>query len=985
MTLILLLGMHRSGTSLLGSLLAGLGVPLPGRLIAGDQYNPGGYYEREDTTAIQEQLLRELGRCWPTEAGLLPLPDGWLELPSTVRARNALQQLLKGEKDLQTGPWAIKDPRISLLLPLWRQLAEQLSLPLRLVISVRNPAEVMVSLLERDSQTAGMTPWRAQRLWWQHNRQALLDAGDLPLLALDYGAWFEPSTAERQLRVLAAFCGIRDPIPTDLERLRLRIRPGYRRSRHDAATLPLPVHPRLRQFQRNLSELAGHDCDALGLQALRRWLKQQDCHPLPELPPHGGSLRSRLIAARARRAPQCPTGGWFDEPHYRAQVPALPADHPPLLHYWWRGWREHRSPHPLFDPGHYEAVCRSEGLTPTGAPLHHFLTLGLARGLSPCPLADPAWARAAPQRWALWRAAQLDGMHPWGAAALALSGGQLGAAIERLQGWLRHGLDPDTLTAIRRAEPADFALVERLLPDFFPLPSRCRLVGIGTSPSDWRLHAWLQRCPLPDGFSLLEESEEETGAGRLALVLEPVPAGPASLELISLAHLAQVWAPDADTVELLRRLGVNARQLDADVPANGWLQQAGDGAAASLRLGLPDPAALVASSTCPAGNPAGVLCLGSAGEAWERQLRPPVWAWPAFDQVVISEPEEARLLTSWLNACSAKGLQLVRLQPSEAERHSRAWHALARPRDPAPGWLPAQAFMPPLSPPELLEELNWRACGRQPPVLAPTPRPEVRQLWNRNSPQPVTAAVCISLYNYGDRITTALESVFSQTHPDLELIVVDDASGDGGAQTVIRWLEEKGSRFPRALLLQHESNGGLAASRNTAFAAAAAPWCFVLDADNRLEPEAVALTLSIATAAPAAIAVVHPLLEVVASSERPDEQRTLMTGRSWQRTHFKQGNHVDAMALVRRSAWEQVGGYRHIPGGWEDYDFWCSLIEAGFEGVLCPQRLATYYSHGSSMLATETNRQRRAVARQLQQLHPWLTLPLAQATAEVTL
>jgi glycosyltransferase involved in cell wall biosynthesis len=261
----------------------------------------------------------------------------------------------------------------------------------------------------------------------------------------------------------------------------------------------------------------------------------------------------------------------------------------------------------------------------------------------------------------------------------------------------------------------------------------------------------------------------------------------------------------------------------------------------------------------------------------------------------------------------------------------------------------------------------------------------VRQLWSRNSSQPVTAAVCISLFNYGDRITAALESVYGQTHPDLELIVVDDASRDGGAQTVVHWLEAKGSRFPRALVLQHERNGGLAASRNTAFAAAASPWCFVLDADNQLEPEAVALTLGIATVAPAAIAVVHPLLEVVASSERPDEQRTLMTGRSWQRTHFEQGNYVDAMALVRRSAWEQVGGYRHIPGGWEDYDFWCSLIEAGFEGVLCPQRLATYFSHGSSMLATETNLQRRAVARQLQQLHPWLTLPLAQASEEATL
>ena len=43
--LILVVGMHRSGTSLLGSLLPQLGVPMPGELIAGDDHNPEGYYK----------------------------------------------------------------------------------------------------------------------------------------------------------------------------------------------------------------------------------------------------------------------------------------------------------------------------------------------------------------------------------------------------------------------------------------------------------------------------------------------------------------------------------------------------------------------------------------------------------------------------------------------------------------------------------------------------------------------------------------------------------------------------------------------------------------------------------------------------------------------------------------------------------------------------------------------------------------------------
>ena len=83
----------------------------------------------------------------------------------------------------------------------------------------------------------------------------------------------------------------------------------------------------------------------------------------------------------------------------------------------------------------------------------------------------------------------------------------------------------------------------------------------------------------------------------------------------------------------------------------------------------------------------------------------------------------------------------------------------------------------------------------------------------------------------------------------------------------------------------------------------------------------------------------------------------------------------NAMTLVRREAWQAIGGYTHIPGGWEDFDFWCSLIDAGWHGVLCPQVLATYTSHNSSMRTESTTSQERRLSRLLQARHPWLELP----------
>jgi len=183
--------------------------------------------------------------------------------------------------------------------------------------------------------------------------------------------------------------------------------------------------------------------------------------------------------------------------------------------------------------------------------------------------------------------------------------------------------------------------------------------------------------------------------------------------------------------------------------------------------------------------------------------------------------------------------------------------------------------------------------------------------------------------------------------------------------------------FARLLLLRHTRNTGLAAARNTAFAAAQAPWCFVLDADNALFPEAVTQCLALAEAGAEPLAVVHPLLAVEAEPGRPDEQRTLVRPQSWQKQRLCFENHVDAMALVRRSAWERVGGYTHIEGGWEDFDFWCKLLEAGFYGVQCPQLLAVYRSHAESMSHTATNRSWRALSCTLQARHPWLQLPLA--------
>jgi GT2 family glycosyltransferase len=813
--LILVVGMHRSGTSLLGSLLQGLGVELPGELIAADHHNPEGYFEWQELAALQERLLIDLDRWWPSAQGCLALPEGWLQHPATRAVRAQLADLLRPEVARQIGPWAIKDPRTSRLLPLWLDVAAELGVPLRLLLAVRDPAEVARSLISRDGPITGMDLDRAQQLWWRHNLEPVHAApATLPLAVVDFEAWFSQPETQLQ-RLLEALPELRPSAEQCRQTLAL-IQPKHRRSLATAAQLPL--HRSLRQLHGDLLT-----------PGQRRW-------PAATPPPELG--RSAALPA---------------SPEVRVADPAS-----------WPGWLERRCHFP--------------------APRH------------------PGLAALAPQ------------------ALISLCG--------------------------------------------VPLTS-------------WQAHLWLQRLPIPDlGLSSLADQlgdphnlplkchaagAQNRGLERIAINVELPPPDRVQHWLAHLRGQQAIWDPDAPRVGLLRALGLPAYWLDPSTAPNGWLDlSAGVADQWGACFGLPQPL------------PCHCLCLGSGGEdwehalaAWEAQLGNPVFHYhPQLPLHAAETIDGARLLASWLMS-SASAAQFVVALGDQGFGFDPAISCLRGE--------PLRHFRPPLTPAELLAELQGR------PVAAATDpaSPGVDLLLDYGATETPSAAVVISLYNYADRIELALDSVAAQTLQPLELVVVDDASSDSSAEVVRLWLERQASRFCRVQLLRHQTNAGLAAARNTAFSHCTAEWAFVLDADNLLFPEAVSACLGQARLAGSAVAVVHPFVEVIGNGRHGHDGRSMISRLSWQRQAFHHGNVIDAMALVRCRAWQAVGGYSHIDGGWEDFDFWCKLIDANFHGVLCPRVLARYHTHSDSMTATSTASNWRPLSRCLQQRHPWLSLPYA--------
>ena len=179
-------------------------------------------------------------------------------------------------------------------------------------------------------------------------------------------------------------------------------------------------------------------------------------------------------------------------------------------------------------------------------------------------------------------------------------------------------------------------------------------------------------------------------------------------------------------------------------------------------------------------------------------------------------------------------------------------------------------------------------------------------------------SVVIPLYNYAHYIQEALELVRMQTLPLLDLVVVDDGSTDASLQVTVDWATRHASRFNRIVVLRNRENAGLGRTRNAGFDAAETQFVLPLDADNRLLPDCCASLLRALDGSRSGFA--YPRIRSFGDSNKMfgDEPFSAM--------RFAGGNYIDAMALVGKWAWAAVGGYEHIPHGWEDYDFWCRFL-----------------------------------------------------------
>lgn len=223
---------------------------------------------------------------------------------------------------------------------------------------------------------------------------------------------------------------------------------------------------------------------------------------------------------------------------------------------------------------------------------------------------------------------------------------------------------------------------------------------------------------------------------------------------------------------------------------------------------------------------------------------------------------------------------------------------------------------------------------RQPLSLVPTHPDRPRMAYAPADPTAAPVATVITPYfNAGPEFEETARCVLGQSLQQLEWIIVNDgSSNEASLQQLDAWRD----RDPRVRVIDHPENKGLPAARNTGFRHARTEFVYQLDADDLIEPTTVEKCLMMLTHRP----------EVAFATGRSagfGSQSYVWTHGFEKGKAFLEQNWTTATTMVRKSAWEAIGGYDESRrGGLEDWDFWLRAAAHGQWGATIPEVLDWY-------------------------------------------
>ena len=221
-------------------------------------------------------------------------------------------------------------------------------------------------------------------------------------------------------------------------------------------------------------------------------------------------------------------------------------------------------------------------------------------------------------------------------------------------------------------------------------------------------------------------------------------------------------------------------------------------------------------------------------------------------------------------------------------------------------------------------------------------------------------SVVIPCHNHGQYLGEAVGSVLEQTCQNFEIIIVDDGSSDESTRRRLKEFEH-----PQIRLFQ-TTHQGLANARNTAIAAAKGKYILPLDADDKIGNKYLEKAITILEGNDH-VGIVYSKAEFFGEASGEWELQP------YRFPEILFGNVIFCSAFFRKHDWAAVNGYNpNMIYGWEDYDFWLSLIELGREVVRIPETLFFYRKRSNSMVRTMSRDHMLYSYAQLFKNHPQL-------------
>ncbi len=184
--LLLVLGMHRSGTSLISRSLKIFDASHGDKLLPYTYGNDKGHWEDQDFFLISQEMLKVVGKSW---SSVLPITKDDVEILCQHGYLKKAQELLSSRFN-HTNLFALKEPRITKLLPFWIKIFETNSIKVNYIFAIRHPLSVANSLYKRRE----IPIEHGLLLWYSYNAYALAELLNKRVLMIDYDDFLANTT-----------------------------------------------------------------------------------------------------------------------------------------------------------------------------------------------------------------------------------------------------------------------------------------------------------------------------------------------------------------------------------------------------------------------------------------------------------------------------------------------------------------------------------------------------------------------------------------------------------------------------------------------------------------------------------------------------------------------------------------------------------------------------------------------------------------------